>query len=83
VVGVIEIVAGLAVLLTPWTKVFAYVVAAWLTGIALNLVVGGFYDIAVRDLVMAATAVSLARLTGVVRVAAPRRAVSPATVGSA
>ena len=83
VVGVIEIVAGLAVLLTPWTKVFAYVVAAWLTGIALNLVLGGFFDIAVRDLVMAATAVSLARLTSVVRVAAPRRAVSPATVGSA
>src|SRR6516162_1785347 len=77
VVGVIEIVAGLAVLLTPWTKVFAYVVAAWLTGIALNLVLGGFFDIAVRDLVMAATAVSLARLTSVVRVAAPRRAVSP------
>jgi hypothetical protein len=46
-------------------------------------VLGGFFDIAVRDLVMAATAVSLARLTSVVRVAAPRRAVSPATVGSA
>lgn len=72
VVGVIEIVAGLAVLLTPWTKVFAYVVAAWLTGIALNLVLGGFFDIAVRDLVMAATRTTLVR-----------RAVSPATVGSA
>src|SRR5262245_52582391 len=50
-VGVIEILAGLAVLLSPWTKVFAYVVAAWLIGIALNLVGAGFYDIAVRDLV--------------------------------
>jgi uncharacterized membrane protein YphA (DoxX/SURF4 family) len=73
VVGVIEIVAGLAVLLTPWTKVFAYVVAAWLAGIALNLVLGGFYDIAVRDLVMAASAVSLARLTSLVRVPAVAR----------
>src|SRR3954468_10829388 len=34
-VGVIEIVAGLAVLLSPWTKVFAYVVAAWLAAIAI------------------------------------------------
>jgi uncharacterized membrane protein YphA (DoxX/SURF4 family) len=83
-VGVIEIVAGLAVLLSPWTKVFAYVVAAWLAGIALTLIAGGFYDIAVRDLVMAVTAVSLARLAGVVRVASPwRRAVREAAVGSA
>jgi len=67
-VGVIEIVAGLAMLLTPWTKVFAYVVAAWLIGIVLNLLATGFYDIAVRDLVMAVTAISLARLTDVVHV---------------
>src|SRR6478672_7121913 len=60
-VGIIEIVAGLAMLLTPWTKVFAYVVAAWLIGIVLNLLATGYYDIAVRDLVMAVTAISLAR----------------------
>jgi uncharacterized membrane protein YphA (DoxX/SURF4 family) len=84
VVGVIEIVAGLAVLLSPWTKVFAYVVAAWLAGIALSLIAGGFYDIAVRDLVMAATAVSLARLAGVARVAsASKRSLREATIGSA
>jgi uncharacterized membrane protein YphA (DoxX/SURF4 family) len=69
-VGVIEIVAGLAMLLTPWTKVFAYVVAAWLVAIAANLVAGGFYDIAVRDVVMAVSAVSLARLTSVAPAAA-------------
>jgi len=69
-VGVIEIVAGLALLLTPWTKVFAYVVAAWLVAIAANLVAGGFYDIAVRDVVMAVSAVSLARLTSVAPAAA-------------
>jgi uncharacterized membrane protein YphA (DoxX/SURF4 family) len=83
VVGVIEIVAGLAVLLSPWTKVFAYVVAAWLAGIAINLVLGGFYDIAVRDLVMAASAISLARLTGVIRAPVARPAVREAAVGSA
>jgi len=83
-VGVIEIVAGLAVLLSPWTKVFAYVVAAWLAGIALNLIAGGFYDIAVRDLVMAVSAISLARLTDIVHVpAAARRVVREPAVGSA
>jgi uncharacterized membrane protein YphA (DoxX/SURF4 family) len=84
VVGVIEIVAGLAVLLTPWTKVFAYVVAAWLVGISINLVAAGYFDIAVRDLVMAVTAISLARLTSVARAATvPRRALREAHVGSA
>src|SRR3954471_422191 len=47
-VGVIEIVAGLAVLLSPWTKQFAYVVAAWLTCIAINLIAARLFDIAVR-----------------------------------
>jgi len=73
VVGIIEIVAGLAMLLSPWTKVFSYVVAAWLAAIALNLIGGGFYDIAVRDLVMAVSAVSLARLTDVVHVTSTAR----------
>jgi len=73
-VGIIEIVAGLAVLLTPWTKVFAYVVAAWLVGIAINLIAARFFDIAVRDLVMAVSAVTLARLTDVVRVPSVARA---------
>jgi uncharacterized membrane protein YphA (DoxX/SURF4 family) len=67
-VGVIEIVAGLAVLLTPWTKLFAYVVAAWLVCIAVNLIAARYFDVAVRDLVMAVSAATLARLTDVVRV---------------
>ena len=62
-VGVIEIVVGLAVLVTPWTKLFAYVVAVWLTAVAVNLVAAGFFDIAVRDLAMAVGALTLARLT--------------------
>lgn len=62
VVGVIEILAGLLVL-SRWTRLGAYVVGAWLVGIALNLVIAGVYDVAVRDLVMATGAWTLARLT--------------------
>jgi len=65
VAGVVEIVAGLAILLSPWTRTFAFIVAAWLTCIALNLIAGGYYDIAVRDLAMAVAAVSFARLSTV------------------
>jgi uncharacterized membrane protein YphA (DoxX/SURF4 family) len=83
-VGVIEIIAGLAMLLTPFTKVFAYVVAAWLFCIALNLLAGGFYDIAVRDLVMGVAAISLARLTSAVHVpSVAARVHRHATVGAA
>ncbi len=62
IVGVIEIVAGLCVLFTPWTRLFATIVGLWLIGIALDLVIGGFYDIAVRDTVMAIASFCLARL---------------------
>jgi uncharacterized membrane protein YphA (DoxX/SURF4 family) len=66
VVGVVEIVAGLGVLLSPWPRAFGYVVAAWLTCIAINLIAGRFFDIAVRDLVLAISAFSFARLGAVV-----------------
>jgi uncharacterized membrane protein YphA (DoxX/SURF4 family) len=65
-VGIIEIVAGIGVLLTPWTRLFAWIVGLWLIGIALDLVVAGFYDIAVRDIVMAISAFCLARLSAAV-----------------
>lgn len=58
IVGVIEIVAGVIVL-SPLVHAGALLVALWLVAIALNLVMGGFYDIAVRDLVMAAGAYHL------------------------
>ncbi|MFL5319982.1 MAG: DoxX family protein [Myxococcaceae bacterium] len=62
VVGVIEIVAGVLVL-SKFTRIGAYVVALWLVGIALNVVTTGHYfDIAVRDLVMACGAFTLAKL---------------------
>jgi uncharacterized membrane protein YphA (DoxX/SURF4 family) len=79
-VGIIEMVAGLGVLLSPWTKQFAYVVAAWLACIAINLIAGRFLDIAVRDLVMAVTAVTLARLTSVAHVPATSARLAPAQV---
>jgi uncharacterized membrane protein YphA (DoxX/SURF4 family) len=61
-VGVIEIIAGILVLLRP--LIGAYVVMAWLICIALQLIVGGHYfDVAVRDLVMAVGAFTLAQLT--------------------
>jgi|GEM_PF-294988 len=58
IVGVIEIVAGLAVL-TMLTRLGSYVVAAWLVLISLNVLLAGHYDIAVRDLVMALGAYTL------------------------
>ncbi|ESU25087.1 hypothetical protein FEDK69T_00520 [Flavobacterium enshiense DK69] len=61
IVGVIEIVAGIIVLVRP--SVGGYIVAAWLTSIALTLLASGtFLDVAVRDLVMAIGAFSLARM---------------------
>ena len=69
VAGVIEIAVGIAIL-TRWTVIGSYVAAVWLTLIAANLVLAGFYDIAVRDLVMAVAAVTLARLTEVHEAAA-------------
>ena len=83
VVGIIEIVAGIGVLLTPWTRVFAWIVGLWLIGIALDLVLAGYYDIAVRDVVMAISSFCLARLCAVApaRVAATDPRVRQAQTG--
>jgi len=62
VVGIIEIIAGIIVLLR--TLVGAYVVMAWLICIALQLILfTHYYDVAVRDPVMAISAFTLAQLT--------------------
>lgn len=61
IVGVIEIVAGILVFIK--TEIGGYVVAAWLTLIALTLLGGLMYlDVSVRDLVMAIAAFSMARI---------------------
>ena len=62
IVGVIEIIAGIIVLIK--TEIGGYIVAAWLTVIALTLLAGfNYLDVAVRDLVMAIAALSMARLS--------------------
>lgn len=61
VVGVVEIAAGIVVAVKP--RFGGYLVAGWLAGIILNLVlVGGFWDIGLRDLGLAIGAFALARL---------------------
>lgn len=78
-VGVIEMAVGIAIL-AGWTRVGAYVASAWLLGVAANLLLAGYYDVAVRDVVMSLAAFTLARLAEVreempvreVRVAAER-----------
>jgi uncharacterized membrane protein YphA (DoxX/SURF4 family) len=62
VVGVIEIVAGIGVALKP--QIFAYVVAAWLAVIIVNLVlIPGYFDIALRDFGLLLGALALGRLS--------------------
>jgi uncharacterized membrane protein YphA (DoxX/SURF4 family) len=61
VVGIIEIAVGLLVL-TRWTRIGAWIAAAWLVLIAVNLATMGLFDIAVRDLAMAVGAYTLARV---------------------
>ncbi len=61
IVGVIEIIAGVMVLVKP--AIGGYIVTAWLAVIALTLLASGNYlDVAVRDIVMAIGAFSLARM---------------------
>ena len=61
-VGVIEIAAGLLVAFRP--RIGAYVVALWLWGIIVNLLlIPGFYDIALRDFGLSLGALALARLS--------------------
>ena len=63
-VGVVEVLAGLAVAIAP--RFGAWLVAAWLGGIILNLLtLSGFYDVALRDFGLLVAAVALARLARV------------------
>ena len=63
-VGVIEIVAGIGVFLKP--KIFAYVVAAWLALIIVNLLlIPGYFDVALRDLGLLLGALALGRLSSI------------------
>ena len=60
-VGVIEVVAGIAVAVAP--RYGALLVAGWLAGIILNLVtMGEYYDVALRDFGLLIGALALAVL---------------------
>ena len=60
-VGVVEIIAGILVALKP--RIGSLVVAAWLLGIIVNLIIlGAFYDVALRDFGLLVGALALNRL---------------------
>jgi hypothetical protein len=62
IVGVIEIAAGVLVAVRP--RIGAYVVALWLVGIIINLLMlGSFYDVALRDFGLALGALALGRIS--------------------
>jgi uncharacterized membrane protein YphA (DoxX/SURF4 family) len=61
-VGVIEIIAGLLVAVKP--RIGAFVVALWLLGIIVNLLIlSGYYDVALRDFGLMLGALALGRLS--------------------
>lgn len=62
IVGVVEIVAGITVAVRP--RFGSLLVAVWLLGIIINLLIlGGFYDVALRDFGLLVGAVALNRLS--------------------
>ena len=64
VVGVVEVVAGLLVAVRP--RICAYIVAAWLAGIIVDLLLTGrYFDIALRDFGLCLGALALGRLAQV------------------
>ena len=70
-VGVVEMAAGVIVLLLP--RIGGYVVALWLAGIVVDLaILGGYGDVLMRDVALFLLALSFARLA----VAYPAGAVS-------
>ncbi|MGC4081945.1 MAG: hypothetical protein QM736_07510 [Vicinamibacterales bacterium] len=79
VVGVVELAVGIAIL-TTFPVIGAYVASAWLLLVAVNLMLGGFFDVAVRDVVLSIAAVTVARLSQVQSAGAISVA-SPAPVG--
>ncbi len=62
IVGIIEIIAGLGVVFKP--KLFSYIVALWLLGIIINLLLTRqYFDIALRDLGLFLSALALGKLS--------------------
>ncbi len=64
IVGVVEFAVGVTILaISP--RIGAYVASAWLLLVALNLTIGGYFDVAVRDVVMSLSAFAVARFVEV------------------
>lgn len=61
IVGVVEIAVGISIL-TALPLIGSYVASAWLLLVAVNLALGGHFDVAVRDVVLSIGAFTLARL---------------------
>jgi len=82
IVGVIEIAVGISILaLAP--RVGAYVASGWLLLVAANLVIGGHFDVAVRDVVMSIAALTLGRAIEVQATSPSQSFRSRATVDAA
>ena len=65
IVGIIEIAAGIIVL--KKTAIGGYIVAGWLIIVAISMVIGfNYVDVAVRDLVMGISALSMARISKII-----------------
>jgi hypothetical protein len=60
--GIVEI-AVAVLLITKWPRIGGYLSVAWLALIAVNLLMLGYVDIAVRDVLLAVGALALAELT--------------------
>lgn len=76
-IGMVEVAAGILVALKP--RIGAYVVAAWLAGIILNLLLlGRFYDVALRDFGLCLGALALGRLSEIYDVKEPSKSTHPA-----
>jgi len=60
IVGVVEVAVGVTLLVIA-PRIGAYIASAWLLLIAINLVIGGHFDVAVRDVVMSVAAFAVAR----------------------
>jgi hypothetical protein len=61
-IGFIEIVVGIGMVFKP--RVFSYIVALWLLLIIINLILlGAFYDVALRDFGLMLSAIALGRLS--------------------
>jgi hypothetical protein len=78
IVGVIEMAVGVTILaFSP--RLGAYVASAWLLLVAVNLAIGGHFDVAVRDVVMSLAAFTVARAVEVQHASLADQRFQPAT----